>query len=160
MSVSKMKQARAWCARQFAKRRNEHVHASFLAREILEEADAKFGLGSDGVEGWSSRSGETGVQYLNFGGHVRRDDRRALGPLERELLLRWRRMGGLRSVGTMSQQPPPKPPHPPRAPVEWLGDAIRRVTDKLGIPHCQKCDERRETLNRWAPNPFIKKRGR
>ena len=61
---------------------------------------------------------------------------------------------------TDNQKPAPPPPVPPNAqrPIDGLGDAIRRVTERLGVPHCQKCDERQKTLNRWVPNPF--RRGR
>lgn len=59
--------ARLWCARQFAKRYDRASHASFLAAEILEEADARFALNSHGVEGWSSETGASGCDYLNMG---------------------------------------------------------------------------------------------
>jgi len=67
-STESLKQARQWAVKEF-KRRNKEArnHPSFLVDKILEEADAKFVLGSYGVEGWSGTSGRNGVQYLNFG---------------------------------------------------------------------------------------------
>ena len=30
-----------------------------------------------------------------------------------------------------------------------LGDAIRAVTEALGIEHCDECERRRQRMNRW-----------
>lgn len=66
--AANLKKARAWCARQFAKRYSWRVgHASHLACEILREADSKFSLGSRGDEGWCDTVGDEGVSYLNQG---------------------------------------------------------------------------------------------
>lgn len=70
--VEKLKRARAWCARQYQKRREDrrYEHPSFLAKEVLEEADKKFALESFGAEGWADEANgryDTGVNYLNFG---------------------------------------------------------------------------------------------
>jgi hypothetical protein len=59
--------ARKWCAAQFAKRYDRSSHASFLASEILKEADEKFALESHGVEGFCTRDGSGGCDYLNMG---------------------------------------------------------------------------------------------
>lgn len=68
VSYETLKKARAWARREFNKRqKNSYGHPSFLVREVLEEADRKFNLGSFGVEGWSNRSGSGGVEYLNMG---------------------------------------------------------------------------------------------
>ena len=32
-----------------------------------------------------------------------------------------------------------------------LGDTIKKITDKLGIPQCGGCKERQKILNRWMP---------
>jgi hypothetical protein len=59
--------ARDWASRQYSRRsRDDRRHPSFLADEILLEADEKFGLDSYGVEGWA-RSPTKGVSYLKFG---------------------------------------------------------------------------------------------
>jgi hypothetical protein len=63
----KLERARAWCAREFRKRYTGTEHGSFLAETLLNEASKLFDLGDCGVEGWSSLSGDTGVQYLNYG---------------------------------------------------------------------------------------------
>jgi hypothetical protein len=31
-----------------------------------------------------------------------------------------------------------------------LGDVIKRVTYAMGIPACQGCEQRAQTLNRWV----------
>lgn len=66
--LEKLRKARAWCAKEFAKRDKRGLHPSFLANELLKEASAKFELGDYGVEGWCTDvSGKTGVEYLNYG---------------------------------------------------------------------------------------------
>lgn len=67
MSTENLKKARAWCARQYAKRRRNYEHPSHVADEILREAAERFDLGTFGVEGWSDDSGRKGVSYLNAG---------------------------------------------------------------------------------------------
>ena len=65
---TKQKRARDWCAKEYAKRAKDDArHPSFLASELLEQAEAKFGLASFGVEGWSTGYGSGGVSYLNYG---------------------------------------------------------------------------------------------
>lgn len=62
-----LKLARDWASREYSRRsRSDRRHPSFLADEILLEADEKFGLDSYGVEGWAI-STTKGVSYLNFG---------------------------------------------------------------------------------------------
>jgi hypothetical protein len=59
------KPAARWIRREIA-RRVTSAHPSHVASRVLEEADAKFALGSFGVEGWA-KSPNLGYQYLNFG---------------------------------------------------------------------------------------------
>lgn len=62
-----LKKAQKWCKREFAKRRVPGQHPSFVASEILKEADERFNLGGYGVEGWCNDVGSKGVDYINFG---------------------------------------------------------------------------------------------
>jgi hypothetical protein len=62
---AKLRKAAEWIRREL-NRRADRRHPSFLAAELLEEADEKFGLRSFGVEGWA-KSPSTGYQYLNYG---------------------------------------------------------------------------------------------
>ena len=40
-----------------------------------------------------------------------------------------------------------------------LGDAIKNVTSRLGIPHCGGCEKRAHAFNRWVSfQPIGKKR--
>jgi len=61
----KLQQAAKWIRRELSKR-SDGSHPSHLAAKVLEEADAKFKLGSFGVEGWA-KSPSRGYQYLNYG---------------------------------------------------------------------------------------------
>lgn len=64
----KLQRARRWCAREFAKRRKPYEHASFVASEVLKEAEERFELGTFGVEGFTlDEGGREGVSYLNAG---------------------------------------------------------------------------------------------
>jgi hypothetical protein len=38
-----------------------------------------------------------------------------------------------------------------KIPINGFGDAIKAVTDAVGIPHCSKCEERRRMLNGLLP---------
>ncbi len=63
-----LKAARAWCAREFKKRRKPFDgHPSHLAASVLEAASVKFELGDSGVEGFCNAAGTNGVSYLNYG---------------------------------------------------------------------------------------------
>lgn len=42
-------------------------HPSFAVKQILEEAEKRYGLPSFGVEGWCDAVGKNGVSYLNMG---------------------------------------------------------------------------------------------
>lgn len=50
-----------------------------------------------------------------------------------------------RVSGELKWRPRPKPG------LRGLGDAIKWLTDKAGIPQCGGCQGRQETLNRWFP---------
>lgn len=68
VSMEILNSARKWCQEQYNKRRGEYTwHVSFLATEILEEAEKKFNLNTFGVEGFSSVTGKHCVDYLNTG---------------------------------------------------------------------------------------------
>lgn len=60
-----------WVRQEMARRvrmpEHRSLHRSFVANDVLVEAEAKFRLGTHGVEGWSSECGASGVQYLNTG---------------------------------------------------------------------------------------------
>ena len=65
-----LNRARAWCRRQYAKRRADryYEHPSHLAAEILREAEKRYDLGTCGDEGWCCDcGGRRGVTYLNTG---------------------------------------------------------------------------------------------
>lgn len=64
-SKEQLQQAAKWIRRELNKR-DEGGHPSHLAAKVLGEADAKFKLGSFGVEGWA-KSPSLGYQYLNYG---------------------------------------------------------------------------------------------
>ena len=36
-------------------------------------------------------------------------------------------------------------------PSQGLGDVVKKVTNAIGIPTCNKCEERRKKLNRIFP---------
>lgn len=62
------KRAIAWCRREWRRRSIEYDHhPSFLADEIMCEAEVRFALDSAGVEGWSRDNGRSSVSYLNRG---------------------------------------------------------------------------------------------
>jgi len=61
-----------------------------------------------------------------------------------------------RKKATKDHREEPRPqPHRVRLPgflIEeeiGLGDAIKRVTYAMGFKHCQGCEKRAATLNRW-----------
>lgn len=65
--IETLTKARAWCVKEYSKRSKEDTrHPSFLAGEILAEAEGKFAIPSYGVEGYAFTS-VRGMQYLNFG---------------------------------------------------------------------------------------------
>ena len=37
-------------------------------------------------------------------------------------------------------------------PSQGLGDVVKKVTNAIGIPTCNKCEERRKKLNRIFPH--------
>jgi hypothetical protein len=65
--LAKLRQAARWVRAEMERRWDGSEHPSFVAAEVLEEADKRFSLGSYGVEGWSSEDGRRGVDYLNYG---------------------------------------------------------------------------------------------
>jgi hypothetical protein len=36
-----------------------------------------------------------------------------------------------------------------KEPIRGLGDVVHRVTDALGMEHCDECERRRQRMNRW-----------
>jgi len=65
--LTPLQKARAWCAKEFRKRRVPGEHASHVTEVILREASKKFNLDDYGVAGFCDTMGHAGVNYLNFG---------------------------------------------------------------------------------------------
>lgn len=73
MESTTLQKARRWCAAQYKARRPERYseHPSHLAREIMREAEIRYGLDTFGTEGFGEpdnyRRTCPGVSYLNTG---------------------------------------------------------------------------------------------
>lgn len=62
-----LERAIGYCRRQYALRIGGHnAHCSFLAAEIMQEAEKRFNLPTYGVEGFAINM-DSGVEYLNTG---------------------------------------------------------------------------------------------
>jgi len=65
--LTPLQKARAWCAKEFRKRRVPGEHASHVTEVILREASKKFNLDDYGVAGFCDDLGKKGCHYLNYG---------------------------------------------------------------------------------------------